>query len=86
MEAWYSAVRKLKDESEDPKYTRDFCFHVYHNLIQRKIKDKKKFRERRGPDFESWTTELNEEYSQEFITSILSDDEFWNATLHVLGI
>jgi hypothetical protein len=86
MEAWYSAVRKLKDESEDPKYTRDFCFHVYHNLIQRKIKDKKKFRERRGPDFESWTTELNEEYSQEFITSILSDDEFWNATLKIIGV
>ena len=86
MEAWYSAVRKLKDESEEPKDTRDFCFHVYHNLIQRKIKDKKKFRDRKGPEFESWTTELNDDYSQEFITSILSDDDFWSATMEVLGI
>ena len=86
MEEWYSAVRKLKDDSEDPKHTREFCFRVYHDLMARKIKDKTKFRNRTGPDFESWTTELHEEYTQEMITAILSDDEFWGATLKVVGL
>ena len=85
MEEWYSIVRNLKDESEDPKYTREFCFHVYHDLMfikqNRKLKDKAKFRDRKGPEFEAWTTELEEEYSSELITTVLSDDTFWSITL-----
>lgn len=88
MEELYSAVRKLKDESEDPKLTREFCFRVYHDLmrIEELIKssDKKEFRERKGPKFEGWTSTLLEDgYSQELISSILSDDTFWQATLAV---
>jgi hypothetical protein len=89
MEAWYSAVRKLKDDSEDPKYTRDFCFRVFHDLMfirfNRKLKDKEKFRNRKSPEFEAWTTELEDDYTQEMITAILSDDEFWNATIEAVG-
>lgn len=85
MEAWYSEVRKLKDESEDPKHTREFCFRVYHDLMfikqNRKLKDKDKFYARKGPEFDSWTTELQDEYSQELITEVLSDDKFWELTL-----
>lgn len=86
MEEWYSAVRNLKDELEEPKLVREFCFRVYRDLIQRRIKDRKKFRDRKGPEFESWTTELNEDYTQEFLSYILSDDKFWSATLQVLHI
>jgi len=85
MEEWYSAVHKLKDDSEDPKSTREFCFHVYHDLMfiknYRKIKEKDKFRNRKGPEFEAWTTELMDEFSQELITEVLSDDTFWSLTL-----
>lgn len=83
MEEWYSIVRTLKDESENPKFTRDFCFRVYHDLISQKIKDKVKFRERKGPEFVSWTTELEEDYSSDVISIILSDDLFWKQTLKV---
>jgi hypothetical protein len=90
MEAWYSAVHKLKDDSEDPKYTREFCFRVFHDLmfirLNRKLKDKQKFVNRKGPEFEAWTTELEGEYSQEMITAILSDDEFWSATMKNVGL
>jgi hypothetical protein len=85
MEEWYSSVRKLKDDSEDPKHTREFCFQVYHDLMfikqNRKLKEKEKFRNRKGPEFEAWTTELQSEYSSELITEVLSDDPFWNLTL-----
>jgi hypothetical protein len=90
MEEWYSIVRRLKDESEDPKHTRDFCFQVYHDLMfikfNRKLKDKEKFINRKGPEFDSWTNELQNEFSQELITEVLSDDKFWRKTLdHTLG-
>lgn len=90
MEAWYSAVRKLKDDSEDPKHTREFCFRVYHDIVfikqNRKLKDREKFRSRKGPEFESWTTELEEEYTQALITAVLSDDEFWSETMKNVGL
>jgi hypothetical protein len=89
MEAWYSAVRKLKDESHDPKLTRDLCFHIYHDLVftkqNRKLKEKQKFRERRGVEFDSWTTELSEGYSSLLISEVISNDEFWNQTLKVVS-
>ena len=89
MEAWYSAVRKLKDESEDSKLTRDLCFHIYHDLVftkqNRKLKEKQKFRERRGVEFDSWTTELSEGYSSRLISEVISNDEFWNETLKVVS-
>jgi hypothetical protein len=87
MEAWYSTVRNLKDESEDAKLTRDFCFDVYRDLMyikqNRTLKEKDKFRNRMGVEFDTWTNELLDSYSQEMITEVLSDDAFWNATLAV---
>lgn len=85
MEDWYSAVRQLKDESEDPKLTRELCFHIYHDMmfikLNRKLKEKDKFRNRKGAEFEAWTTELEDEYSQELITHVLSYDPFWTETI-----
>lgn len=87
MDAWYSIVHKLKDESEDPKLTREFCFRVYHDLMfikqYRKLKEKDKFRNRKGAEFEGWTSELLESYSQELITNVLSDDAFWKTTIEL---
>ena len=90
MEEWYSAVRKLRDVSEDSKLTRDLCFHIYHDLmyikLNRKLKDKQKFRERKGHEFDAWTTELAEGYGSELISEVISDNEFWNLTLkHTIG-
>jgi hypothetical protein len=90
MEAWYSAVRKLKDESDDPKLTRDCCFRIYHDLVfikqNRKLKEKQKFRERKGVEFDSWTTELSEGYSSEMISEVISNNEFWNESLKVVSL
>jgi len=90
MEAWYSAVRKLKDESDDPKLTRDCCFRIYHDLVfikqNRKLKEKQKFRERKGHEFDGWTTELSQEYSSELISEVISNNEFWNESLKVVSL
>lgn len=87
MEAWYSAVRDLKDDSDDPKLTREFCYRVYHDLMYikqfRKLREKDKFMKRMGVEFDTWTNELIEAYSHELISNVLSDDTFWNATLAV---
>ena len=89
MEAWYSEVRKLRDVSEDSKLTRDLCFHIYHDLIfiklNRKLKEKQKFRERKGAEFDSWTTDLAEGYGSELISEVISTDDFWNETLKVVS-
>ena len=93
MEAWYSAVRNLKDDAEDPKSVRQLCFRVYGDLSnvrklkslrpcpERVLKSRKEFRERKGAEFDHWTSQLEEEYPREMISAVLGDDTFWNTTL-----
>jgi hypothetical protein len=81
MEEWYSKVRRLKDESEDKNKTEQFVTKVFHDLSRMKIKEKVKFKQRMGPEFENWVLHFGESYSSEFISEILGDDEFWDLTL-----
>jgi hypothetical protein len=48
-----------------------------------KIKDKKKFAQRLGPDFENWREYLEAEFPKELVKDVLFDDEFWTLTLKV---
>ena len=81
LEKWYSIVRNLKDESEFPYNTEKFTHTVLHDLKRMRIRDKDKFKQRIGVEFTNWTNTFNNEYSSEFISAILGDDEFWNATI-----
>ncbi len=78
MEAWYSKVRRLKDESEDKGMTESFCHRVFLDLKRSRIREKNKFRERTGTEFESWTLALEDEFPREVVREILGDDEFWD--------
>lgn len=81
MEGWYSMVRKMKDESEQPYFTETFTHQIFHELSRMRIKEKVKFRERMGAEYEQWIEELAKQYDPDFIREILEDDEFWLLTL-----
>lgn len=83
MEKWYAIVRKLQDESENKYLTRKFCEDVFHDLTNARIREKQKFKNRMGPEFEQWAASLVERYSQDMVTELLNDDEFWIETLQI---
>jgi hypothetical protein len=86
MEKWYEIIGNMRDESEDSYMTQQFTYQVYRELVSAKIKDKGKFKNRMGPEFEQWTTRLVTEYPQGLVIEILNDDEFWLETLKVTQI
>jgi hypothetical protein len=87
MEEWYTKVRLLKDDSETPYITEKLCHKIFYDLTKYKIREKGKFKNRMGPEFESWIVTLNERFAPELVNAIISDDDFWTATLKLtLGI
>lgn len=83
MDEWIKSVRILKDESEKPNMTQEFTNRIFQDLRRMKIKDKGKFNQRIGPEFEKWTLKLEEDYPKSIVTEILNDDDFWLLTLKV---
>lgn len=87
MEEWYKKVRLLKDESETPYETEKVTHKIFYDLKRTKIREKGKFKNRMGPEFETWIAGLNERFVPELVNAIISDDEFWELTLKLtLGI
>jgi hypothetical protein len=83
MDAWYEIVGNLRDESEDSYMTQQFAYQVHRELSSAKIKDKGKFKNRMGPEFEQWSARLATEYPEGLVIEILNDDVFWLETLRV---
>lgn len=83
MEKWYNIVRKLQDESENKYLTRKFCEQVYQDLKNVRLREKQKFKNRMGPEFEQWTSLLADEYPRGMVEEIINDDEFWIETMLV---
>jgi hypothetical protein len=83
MEEWNKMVRILKDESTQPNKTAELADRIFQDLKRMKIKDKKKFVQRLGPEFENWALKLEDDYPSYIVTNILNDDEFWTLTLKV---
>jgi hypothetical protein len=83
MEEWYTIIRNLKDESENPYTTQMFVYQVYRDLSRIRIKEKIKFRDRMGPEFDAFTAKLSQEYPEGLVIEIINDDEFWRKTLEL---
>jgi hypothetical protein len=81
MEKWYEIVGNFKDDSEDSYKTQQFVFRVFRELRKAKIKEKGKFKNRMGPEFDQWVRGLEESFPKEMIIEILNDDDFWLETL-----
>jgi hypothetical protein len=87
MEAWYKKVRLLKDDSETPFITESLTHKIFYDLKRSKIREKGKFKNRMGPEFENWVVTLQDRFAPELVNAVISDDEFWEATLKLtLGI
>jgi hypothetical protein len=84
MEDWYSKVRQLKDESVQPYFTEELCQRVYHDLRRMKVRDKGKFKQRMGPEFDNWIARLYQDYNPEMVKEIINDDDFWLLTLKMV--
>lgn len=84
MDEWYTKLRNLKDESERPYVTQSFAYRVFHDLSRSKIREKAKFRERTGREFELWALKLEGDFPQVLVREILNDDEFWTLTTDLL--
>jgi len=83
MEEWNKAVRILKDESMEANKTAQLADRIFQDLKRMNIKDKKKFVQRLGPEFENWALKLEDDYPSYIVTNILNDDDFWKLTLKV---
>ena len=81
MKDWHEICSNLKDESHDPHLTQNFCHQVFRELRKAKIKDKGKFKNRMGPEFEAWTKTLETKYPEDLVREIINDDKFWLHTL-----
>lgn len=81
MDEWYSLTNRMFDESEDPHMTRTFTREVLQDIKRMKLKDKGKFENRMGPEFDGWAAGLVQKYPEAFVKEILNDDEFWKLTL-----
>ena len=83
MEAWYSAVRNWMDQFEERQQVKSFCDRIFQDLHFMKLKDKGKFKQRMGPEFDMWASKLEEDYPKDLAVEILNDDDFWKLTLQV---
>jgi hypothetical protein len=87
MEPWYTKVRDMKNESDNTYMVKRITDKVFYDLKHLRIRDKGKFKNRMGPEFENWVEGLSTQYSNEVLNAILGDDEFWNLTLKItLGL
>ena len=91
MEAWYSKIRNMKDDSEDPYLTHKIVLRLFDDLrdIKRYLnKDRLgKFRNQMGPDYDRWVVELESDYKfpEDTLQAILRDEEFWDLTWSALA-
>ena len=83
MDEWKTVVRNLKDDSVIPYKTEEIAEKIYHDLKRFKIREKGKFKQRMGPEFENWILTLSDRFAKETIKEIISDDDFWRATLKI---
>lgn len=74
-------MRILREESDNPPLVKDFCYRIFQDLKRMKIKDKKKFAQRLGSEFETWREYLEQDFPKPLVHDVLHDDEFWKLTL-----
>ena len=89
MEKWYEIVRNIEDKNVDEvgdsyRYqTKLLVTQIFQELKTAKIKEKVKFKQRMGPEFEQWVFHLKNDSPEDLVIEIINDDEFWIETLKV---
>jgi hypothetical protein len=68
MDKWNKIVRIMKDESVKPNRTAEIADRIFQDLKRMRIKDKGKFRQRMGPEYESWIVKLEDDYDSDLVS------------------
>jgi len=76
----------MKDESEQPFLTQQITHKIYRDLHTRTVKERIKFKERMGQEFNKWVATLYQLYPTDLVNQIIHDDIFWLATLQLSHI
>lgn len=97
MEKWYSIVRNMKDDSDNGFLIQTITHRIFHDatdllpLLKKRQRSEKnkdivsKFKQRLGPEFTEWEARLEQEFSSDIVKDIVTDDEFWGATMDIVG-
>ena len=87
MDKWYEIVRNIEDESVEDygdtyRYqTKLLVTQIFQELKTARIKEKGKFKQRMGPEFEQWDLHLKSQYPEDMVIDVVNNDEFWLETL-----
>jgi hypothetical protein len=81
MEQWNQLIRQFKDETDKPYLAEQLAHKIFTELSLLKIKQKDKFKQRMGPEYESFVASLD--YPPELIQLVLGNDEFFLLTLEL---
>ena len=76
MEQWNSLVRR---ENLNPRLAES----VFRILSRMRIKDKGKFMQRMGPEFEAFADKLGEDYPESDVQDVLRNDESFALTMQI---
>ena len=76
MEQWNSLVRKL---DTSPRLAEA----VFRILSRMRIKEKGKFMQRMGPEYDYLVSELSEQFDPEDVQDILRNDDFFTLTVEL---
>lgn len=83
MEEWYSMLRTMQDNAENPFLVTNIAKRIFHDLSSMRIKEKVKFKNRMGAEFIRWAHKLESEYDPDLVGQILTDNDFWELSLRL---
>jgi hypothetical protein len=84
---WVETVRDLKDatraEGGEAYDVECLCRDILRYVRRSRIRDVGRFKQRTGLEYEAFIKSLAS-YDEAFVTRIVADDEFWEATMEMV--
>lgn len=86
-DSWVETVRDLKDaekaEGTEPYDVECLCRDILRYVRRGRIRDVGRFKQRTGLEYGAFIKSLAT-YDEAFVTRIVGDDEFWEATMEMV--
>lgn len=87
-DAWGNTVRDLKDAGKsdgfEPYDVERICRDILRYVRRVRIREIGRFKQRTGLEYEAFLKSM-ESHDKELVTHIVSEDDFWDATIHMSG-
>jgi hypothetical protein len=79
---WVEVVRDMKDAAAEPYEIEVVCRDILRYMRTTRIRDVGRFKQRIGLEYEAFIKSLP--YEEERVQPIVTDDEFWDATIDMI--